>query len=160
MLAVTSTQKEIIHHLIAAHEKRPWGGKIARYFRAFTGAFHTDMPFTFYFLSANHPIMYVYDPRPAEQRSSRAVFREECERKKPMILEITRFFEYLAEHEYVSMEYRDIQGRPERPLGYDAVWRKYSDFYNDIMTGLSFVCLSDFTPTEKLYALWKGRIGA
>ncbi|MDR2797202.1 MAG: hypothetical protein LBB80_02565, partial [Treponema sp.] len=160
MITVTSTQKEVIHHLIAAHEKRPWGSKIAKYFRAFTGAFSPDMPFTFYFLSANHPIMYVYDPRPAEQRSSREIFRGECERKKSKILAITRFFEYLAEYEYVSMEYRGIQGRPLRPLGYDGVWRKYSDFYNDIMTGLSFVCLSDFTPTEKLYALWKTRIGA
>ena len=99
--------------------------------------------------------MYVYDPLPAEQRSSRRVFREECESKKPKILAITRFFEYLAEHEYVQMEYWGIQERPERPLGYDAVWRKYGDFYNDIMSGLSFVCLSDFTPTQKLYAFWK-----
>jgi hypothetical protein len=88
------------------------------------------------------------------------VFREACERKKPRILEITRFFEYLADNGYVQMEYRGIQGRPARPLGYDAVWRKYSDFYNDIMTGLSLVCLSDFTPTEKLYALWKAGKGA
>ncbi|MHB9291169.1 hypothetical protein Holit_00241 [Hollandina sp. SP2] len=150
MLTLTATQKEIIHHLIAAHERRPWGSKIAKYFRAFTGAFSPDRPFTFYFLSANHPIMYVYDPRPAEQRSSREVFRTECERKKPKILEITRFFEYLVDNEYVQMEYRGIEGRPQRPVGYDAVWRKYSDFYNDIMTGLSFVCLSNFTPTEKL----------
>ncbi|MDR2798862.1 MAG: hypothetical protein LBB80_11020, partial [Treponema sp.] len=99
-----------------------------------------------------------YDPRPAEQRSSREIFRGECERKKLKILEITRFFEYLADNEYVQMEYRGIQGRPLRPLGYDGVWRKYSDFYNDIMTGLSFVCLSDFTPTEKLYELQRTHI--
>jgi hypothetical protein len=111
MLTLTSTQKEIIHHLIAAYEKRPWGSKIAKYFRAFTGAFSPDMSFTFYFLSANHPIMYIYDPRPAEQRSSREVFRGECERKKPKILAITRFFEYLAEYEYVQMEYRARDGR-------------------------------------------------
>jgi hypothetical protein len=151
MLTLTKTQKEIINHLIAAHEKRPWGSNIAPYFRAFTGAFAPSMPFTFYFLSATHPLMYVYDPRPAELRSSRAVFREECERKKPKLLEITGFFEYLVEHGYIQMEYRGIQGRPPRPAGYDAVWRKYGDFYNDIMTGLSFVCLSDFSPNEKLY---------
>jgi hypothetical protein len=52
------------------------------------------------------------------------------------------------------MEYRGIQGRPLRPVGYDGVWRKYGDFYNDIMTSLSFVCLSEFTPREKLYELW------
>ncbi|MDR2392709.1 MAG: hypothetical protein LBD93_00895 [Treponema sp.] len=98
--------------------------------------------------------MYVYNPQPAETRSSRSVFREECERKKPKILEITRFFEYLAEHDYVQMEYRGIQDRPLRPVGYDTVWRKYSDFYNDIMTGLFFVCLAEFTPTERLYELW------
>jgi hypothetical protein len=111
MLTVTSIQKEIIHHLIAAHEKWPWGSKIAKYFQAFTGAFHADMPFSFCCLSANHPIIYVYDPRPVETRSSRGVLREECERKKPRILEITRFFEYLADNGYVLMEYRGIQGR-------------------------------------------------
>jgi hypothetical protein len=155
MLTLTNTQKEIINHLIAAHEKRPWGSKIAPYFRAFTGAFSPDMPFTFYFLSVNHPIMYVYDPRSSEQRSSRAVFREECEQKKPRILAITNFFEYLVDNEYVQMEYQGLQGRPQLPERYDAVWRKYSDFYHDIMNGLSFVCLSDFTPTEKLYELRK-----
>jgi hypothetical protein len=152
-MELSPTHKEIINHLIAAHEKRLWGSTIAPYFQAFTGAFSPTMPFTFYFLSVTHPILYVYDPRPAEQRSSRKVFREECERKKPKILEITGFFEYLVEHAYIQMEYRGIQRRPPRPVGYDAVWRKYSDFYNDIMTGLSFVCLSDFKPNPKLYEL-------
>jgi hypothetical protein len=156
-MELSPIKKEIINHLIAAHEKRPWGSKLAQYFQAFTGAFSSNMPFTFYFLSANHPIMYVYDPRPAEQRSSRKIFREACERKKPKLLEITDFFEYLVEHAYIQMEYRGIQGRPPRPVGYDAVWRKYGDFYNDIMTGLSFVCLSDFSPNEKLYELWHSR---
>jgi hypothetical protein len=153
-MELSSTHQEIINHLIAAHEKRPWGSNLAYYFQAFTGAFSPAMPFTFYFLSANHPILYVYDPRPAEQRSSRKVFREACERKKPTILEITGCFEYLVEHAYIQMEYLGIQGRPPRPVCNDAVWRKYSDFYNDIMTGLSFVCLSDFKPNPKLYELW------
>jgi hypothetical protein len=30
---------------------------------------------------------------------------------------------------------------------YDMVWRKYSDFYNNMM--------ADFTPKLKLYKLWK-----
>lgn len=30
-----------------------------------------DMPFTFYFLTETRPLMYVYDPRPANLRSSR-----------------------------------------------------------------------------------------
>jgi hypothetical protein len=46
LTTLTSTQKEIIHYLIAAHEKRPRGSKIAKYFRAFTGMFPRDMPFT------------------------------------------------------------------------------------------------------------------
>jgi hypothetical protein len=155
MLTLTNTQKEIINHLIAAHEKRPWGSKITPYFRAFTGAFSPDMPFTFYFVSPTRPVMYVYDPRHGGQRSSREVFHLECAKKKPRILAITGFLEYLVDTEYVQMEYRGLQGRPQLPEHYDAVWRKYSDFYNDIMTGLSLVCLSDFTPKEKLYELWK-----
>ncbi|MDR1302306.1 MAG: hypothetical protein LBK43_07540, partial [Treponema sp.] len=113
-----------------------------------------DMSFTFYFLSPTHPVMYVYDPKPPGQRSSREAFRGACERRKPKILGITRFCEYLVEHDYLQVEYQGIQGRPPRPLGYEKVWRKYSDFYNDLMTGLSFVCLSEFIPTENLYALW------
>jgi hypothetical protein len=53
------------------------------------------------------------------------------------------------------MEYRGLRGRRQLPEHSDAVWQKYSDFYNDIMTGLSLVCLSDFTPKEKLYQLSK-----
>ncbi|MDR1031425.1 MAG: hypothetical protein LBL76_11215 [Treponema sp.] len=153
MLTLTSTQKEIINHLIAAHEQRPWNSQIATYFRAFTGAFHADMPFTFYFLAVNHPIMYVYDPRVPDKRSSREVFHRECHEKKQKILEITDFFEYLTEKDYVHRIYQGLAGRPVLPNQYDKTWRKYSDFYNDIMTGLSFVCLSDFKPNPKLYEL-------
>jgi hypothetical protein len=83
------------------------------------------------------------------------VFHGECNQKKSKILEITGFFEYLTEHNYIRRIYRGLRGRPELPEGYANVWRKYSDFYNDVMSGLSFVCLADFTPKLKLYKLWK-----
>jgi hypothetical protein len=41
------------------------------------------------------------------------------------------------------------------PEGYVKVWRKYSDFYNDLMSGLSLVCLAEFTPKLKLYKPWE-----
>ena len=152
-MELTNTQKEIINHLAAMHEGKPWGSKISKYFRAFGGDFSSDMPFTFYFISENRPVMYVYDPRPEDKRSSRAVFQAECEMKKYKILEISRFVEYLVNNGYLEMKYKGLQCRPPLPAHYDRVWRKYGGFYNDVMIGLSYVCLSDFIPAQRLYDL-------
>ena len=157
-MELNNTKKEIINHLIAARERRPWGSKLYKYFRAFTGTFSPDMPFTFYFVTETRPVIYVYDPRPADKRSSRAVFHAECDQKKPKLLEITAFFEYLVNNDYLYMEYKGLKGRPPLPDHYDQVWRKHSDFYNDIMLGLSYICLSDFNPTQKLYDIWETTI--
>ncbi|MDR1986986.1 MAG: hypothetical protein LBP88_08465 [Treponema sp.] len=157
MFDLTRTQQEIITYIIAENEGvRPFG-KITAYMQAFHGGFSPAMPFTFYFLSETRPIMYVYDPRSSEDRSTREAFHRECHQKKPKMLEITGFFEYLTGHNYIRRICRGLWGRPELPEGYAHVWRKYSDFYNDLMSGLSFVCLADFTPKLKLYKLWKNR---
>ncbi|MDR3115806.1 MAG: hypothetical protein LBU25_09840 [Treponema sp.] len=155
MRDLSRTQKEIINYLIAENEGTHSFGKAGIYMRAFRGIFRAEMPFTFYFLSETRPIMYVYDPRPADKRSSREVFHHECNHKKQKILEITGFFEDLTEAGYVRRIYRGLQGRMELPEHYDRVWRKYSDFYSNIMAGLAFVGLADFTPKLKLYKLWR-----
>jgi hypothetical protein len=151
MLALNRTKKEIINYLIAENEGTHSFGRVTTYMRAFRGEFKPEMPFTFYFLSEMRPIMYVYDPLPSEKRSTREVFHGQCTLKKPKILEITGFFEYLTEHQYIRRIYRGLRGRPELPKDYVKIWRKYSDFYNDVMSGLSFVCLAEFTPKLKLY---------
>lgn len=155
MLDLTRTQQEIITAIIAENEGLRSFGNITAYLQAFHGDFSPALPFTFYFLSEIRPIMYVYDPRSSEDRSTREVFHRECRQKKSKILEITGFFEYLTEHNYIRRIYRGLRGRPELPEGYAQVWRKYSDFYNDVMSGLSFVCLADFTPKLNLYKRWK-----
>ena len=157
-MTLTKTQKEIINHLIAKNQGKVWRSKLTKYFKAFTGEFYTDMSFTFYFISETRPVMYVYDPLPVEKWSPRTEFNKECEQKKSKILEIAGFFEYLSSNNYLDMNYKGLQGRPQLPPGYDQTWRKYSDFYNDIMLGLSFICLTDFTPTEKLYDFWEEHI--
>ncbi|MDR1987031.1 MAG: hypothetical protein LBP88_08695 [Treponema sp.] len=101
------------------------------------------------------PAYHGYDPRPADKRSSRAVFHHECSPQKQKILEITGFFEDLTENGYIRRIYRGLRGRMELPMHYDRVWRKYSDFYSAIMAGLGFVCLADFVPKLKLYKLWE-----
>lgn len=83
------------------------------------------------------------------------VFHAECDQKKTKILEITGFFKELTEAGYVRRYYRGLRGRQELPDRYDMVWRKYSDFYSNMMADLAFVCLADFTPKLKLYKLWK-----
>jgi hypothetical protein len=155
MINLSLTHKEIIKYLIAENEGTHSFGKVGNYMRSFSGQFLPEMPFTFYFLSETRPIMYMYDPNPADKRSSRAVFHEECHQKIPKILEITGFFDYLTENDYVRRIYRGLQGRAALPYQYDQIWRKYSDFYNDSMIGLSFVCLADFIPKVKLYRLWE-----
>ncbi|MDR2633756.1 MAG: hypothetical protein LBC51_09085 [Treponema sp.] len=155
MTDLSRTQKEVINYLIAENEGTHSFGKVGIYMRAFSGTFCAEMPFTFYFLSETRPIMYVYDPMPSDKRSSREVFQHACNQKKRKILEITDFFEALSENGYVRRIYRGLRGRSELPEHYDRVWRKYSDFYSNIMAGLAFVCLADFTPKRKLYTLWK-----
>ena len=150
---LTNTQKEIINHLTTLHEGSAYTNKLSPYFRAFSGNFSPDMPFTIYFTSETRPVMYVYDPLPGNLRSSRAVFHAQCEQKKAEILGISNFVEYLVNNNYLEMKYKGLQGRAALPENYDRVWRKYSDFYNDIMLGLSYICLSDFIPTQKLYDL-------
>ena len=149
----TNTQKEIINHLAALHDGSAYTSKLSPYFRAFGGEFSSDMPFTFYFTSETRPVMYVYDPLPGNLRSSRAIFHAQCDQKKAKILEIYSFVEYLVENKYLERQYKGLQGRAALPQDYDRVWRKYSDFYNDIMLALSYICLSDFIPTQKLYDL-------
>jgi hypothetical protein len=158
MLDLTRTQREVINHIVAENEGRPWGSRIAKYIHAFSGRFLPDMAFTFYFMSAARPIMYVYDPQNRENRSSRKVFQEECDKKKAKLLEITGFFKELTEKGYVRRYYRGLQARQPLPEGYDTVWRKYSDFYSNVTADLAFVCLADFTPKLKLYKLWKNMI--
>ena len=152
----TGIKKEIINYIIAENEGRRFTPKIADYLQSFSGDFSHSMPFTFYFLSSTRPVMYVYDPDRAENRSRRSVFHAECHKKKEKILEITSFYEYLTEDNYVHRWYKGLQGRSSLPPDYDLVWRKYSDFYSDHISGLSFVCLADFTPKMKLYKLWRG----
>jgi hypothetical protein len=152
-MELANTQKEIINHLIALHESSAYTSKLSPYFRAFGGDFSPDMPFTFYFASETHPVMYIYDPLPGNLRSSRAVFQAECDQKKAKILEIGRFIANLVEDNYLDIKYKGLQGRAELPENYDRVWRKYGNFYNDVMLGLSYVCLSDFIPTQRLYHL-------
>jgi hypothetical protein len=155
MVDLNRTHKEIINYLIAENEGTHSFGTVGTYLRAFSGQFQRNMPFTFYFLSENRPIMYVYDPHLPDKRTSRKVFHLECHQKKRKILEITDFFEYLTEQDYIHRIYQGLSGRPALPNQYDKIWRKYSDFYMDIMSGLSFVCLSVFTPKLKLYRLWE-----
>ncbi|MHB9292867.1 hypothetical protein Holit_01978 [Hollandina sp. SP2] len=155
MIALNRTKKEIIHYLIAENEGVHSFGRVTTYMRAFRGTFKPEMPFSFYFLSEMQPVMYVYDPRPSEKRSTREAFHQQCTIKKPKIMEITSFFEYLTEHQYIRRIYRGLRGRPELPEDYVKVWRRYSDFYNDVMSGLSFVCLAEFTPKLKLYKIWE-----
>ncbi|MDR2393504.1 MAG: hypothetical protein LBD93_05050 [Treponema sp.] len=93
-------------------------------------------------------------PLPSEKRSTRKMFHEQCRLKKPKILEITVFLSILRNIN-ISAIYRGLRGRLEMPEGYVKVWRKYSDFYNDLMSGLSLVCLAEFTPKLKLYKPWE-----
>jgi hypothetical protein len=61
-MELNAAKKETVNHLIAAHEGRPWGSRLSKYFRAFSGAFSPDMDFTFYFVTETRPVMYMSIP--------------------------------------------------------------------------------------------------
>ena len=54
---------------------------------------------------------------------------------------------------YLNLSPTDYRDRFVLPADYANHWRKYRQFYNDIMTGLSFVCCSRLEPAQKLYPL-------
>jgi hypothetical protein len=153
-MVLDSFKRNIINQLVAADDGRVLHSPMEPYFRAFTGAFSADIPFTFYFEAKNRPVMFVYDPTPIAARSSHALFTGRCERIKANILPITGFIEELADDGYVTVRSLDFKDRPSLPPDYANHWRKYKHFYTDVMDGLAFVCFSEFVPTQKLYDVW------
>jgi hypothetical protein len=147
-------KKDVINNIIAAEDGRAQHNKLEPYFRAFTGAFSPDMPFTFYFEAQNKPLMFVYDATPIDRRSSHASFIACGDRVKANILPITNFIQELEGAGYISVRPTDFRDRPELPPDYANYWRKYKQFYNDVMTGLSFVCCAHIEPAQKLYDVW------
>jgi hypothetical protein len=147
-------KKNIINHLIAVGEGRTLGGPLEDYFRAFTGAFEPDMPFTFYFEARDKPILFVYDATPIDRRSSHAAFISRCDAIKFRILPIVQCVRELAKAGCLNAVPTDYRDRPALPPDYANYWRKYKQFYNDVMTGLSFLCCSRLEPARKLYDLW------
>jgi hypothetical protein len=147
-------KKNLINHLVAAAEGRTLDGPMGDYFRAFSGAFNPDMPFTFYFEERDKPILFVYDATPIDRRSSHAEFIARCDGIKSRILPITRCIRELADAGCLAVSPLDYRDRPALPLDYASHWRKYKQFYNDVMTGLSFVCCSRLEPAPKLHSLW------
>ena len=124
------------------------------YFRSFTGAFEPDMPFTFYFEARDKPALFVYDATPIDRRSSHALFVERCEKIKTGILPITGFLQELANTGYVKETPLEFRDRPSLPPDYANHWRKYRNFYMDVINGLSYACFTKLTPTQKLYDVW------
>jgi hypothetical protein len=112
------------------------------------------MPFTFYFEAKNTPILFVYDSTPVAARSSRAVFAEQCEMIKANTLLITDYIQELADDGYLMVNPPDSKTRPPLPPGYENYWRKYKQFYPNLIDGLSLVCFSRFKPQQKLYDIW------
>ncbi|MDR3123828.1 MAG: hypothetical protein LBU16_08645 [Treponema sp.] len=147
-------KRSVINHLVAADDCREFHDSLEPYFRAFTGVFEPDMPFTFYFEAKNKPLMLVYDATPIPARSSRAAFLERCEGIKKNILPITDFIQELVNIGYVRETPLDFKDRPLLPSDYENYWRKYRHFYSDVINGLCFVCFAKLVPTQKLCDLW------
>jgi hypothetical protein len=98
--------------------------------------------------------MFVYDPTPIDRRSSHAAFIAHCDRIKAGILPITDFIQELADSGYMDASPAEYRDRPALPSDYANYWRKYRQFYSDVMDGLSFVCCSRLRPAQKLYDVW------
>jgi hypothetical protein len=147
-------EKNVINQIVAAEDGRPVHDPIQPYFRAFTGAFSADMPFTFYFENVRKPAMLVYDPTPISARSSHYLFMERCEQIKARIPAIADFVQELADTGHIRAEPANIEERPALPENYENCWRSYKHFYTDVTDGLFLVCLHRLIPTRKLYDLW------
>jgi hypothetical protein len=153
-ILLNSFKKDIINQLVAVDEGRVLNNPLGPYFRAFSGAFDPGMPFTVYFEVKNKPVLFVFDAKPNENRSSRALFVEQCERIKANILSITNVIQELTDSAYLSVDPPDSNNRPPLPLNWDTYWRKYTHFSPILIDGLAFVCFSRLTPQQKLYDIW------
>ncbi|GHU04881.1 hypothetical protein FACS1894147_10470 [Spirochaetia bacterium] len=150
-MLLNAFKKDIINQLAAAAEKRILNNPLAPYFRAFTGAFDPRMPFTVYFEMTNKPALFIFDAKPNEERSRRAVFVEHCERICENTLRITNVIQDLTDGGYLSVDSPEANTRPPLPPNWDCWWRKYTHLSLYLIEGLAFVCYSRLTPTEKLY---------
>jgi hypothetical protein len=128
---VDRLQKNIINQLVAVDDGRVMHNPLEPYFRAFTGAFCTDMPFTFYFEARNQPLLFVYDPTPIAARTGRAVFAEHCEKIKAQTLLITDYVQELADSGYLTVD--APWGRPPLPPDYGNYWRKHKQFFPNLI---------------------------
>jgi hypothetical protein len=153
-MVMDSLQKHVINQLVAIDDGRVLHNPVEPYFRAFTGAFSANMPFTFYFEAISRPVMFVYDATPVAARSSHYLFMEHCEQIKANILPIAAFVQELADTGFVTVRPLGIKDRPPLPPDYANQWRKYKHFYTDVIEGLSFVCFSQLKPSQKLYDEW------
>jgi hypothetical protein len=149
-----SFKKDVINNIVAAEDGTVLHSKLKPYFRAFTGAFAPGMAFTFYFEATNKPVMFVYDPTPIDRRSSHALFIAHCDKIKAGILPITDYIQELADSGYIDASPVEFRDRPALPADYANYWRKYKQFYSDVMDGLSFVCCSRLRPAQRLYDVW------
>jgi hypothetical protein len=154
-MLLNSFKKDIINQLVAAEEGRILNNPLGPYFRAFTGVFDPRMPFTFYFEVKNKPVMFVFDAKPNEDRSSRAIFIEQCERISENTLRITNGIQELTDGGYLTVNPPDSKNRSPLPVNWDTCWRKYTHFTPYLIDGLSFVCFSRLTPQQKLYDVWE-----
>ncbi|GHU72153.1 hypothetical protein FACS189450_09430 [Spirochaetia bacterium] len=150
-MSTDSFKADIINQLMAMEEGGAVHNPLEPYFCAFTGAFRSDMPFTFYFEAINRPVMFVYEPASIAARSSRYLFMERCEQIKAKVLSISGVIRELADEGYISVQPLKYEARPALPGDYIRYWRKYQHFYQSEAEGLSFVCLSRFGAEQKLY---------
>ncbi|GHV07526.1 hypothetical protein FACS189485_17990 [Spirochaetia bacterium] len=153
-MSTDSFKADIINQLMAMEDGRAAHNSLEHYFRAFTGAFRADMPFTFYFEAINRPVMFVYEPSSIAARSSRYLFMERCEQIKAKVLSISGVIRELADEGYISVQPLKYGDRPALPPDYISYWRKYQHFYHSEAEGLSFVCLSRFVVEQELYDVW------
>jgi hypothetical protein len=153
-MLLNSFKKDIINQLVAADEGRILNNPLESYFRAFTGAFDPRMPFTFYFEVKNKPALFVFDAKPNEDRSSRALFVEYCERISENTLRITNAIQELTDGGYLTVNPPDSKNRSPLPLNWDSCWRRFAHFTPCLIDGLSLVCFSRLTPQQKLYDVW------
>jgi hypothetical protein len=147
-------ERNVINQIVAAEDGKPVNDPVQPYFRAFTGAFSADMPFTFYFENIRKPVMLVYDPTPISARSSHYLFMERCEQIQARIPAIAGFVQELADTGYVRTQPANLEDRPALPPDYVNYWRSYKHFYSGEIDSLFLVCLYELKPTQKLYDVW------
>ncbi|MDR2491514.1 MAG: hypothetical protein LBD20_08965 [Spirochaetaceae bacterium] len=152
MRAFTQFEQDIAAALIARCEGRPVSPEMHDYMAAFDGGFEPDKLFTLHLPTANRVILYHCVLDMSFLYMERSLFNAHCDKIKKNLIDIADFITFLADNDYIEIEYKknlyyDI------PPALTRKWRRCLEFFPAEAASILFVKSITPIPTQKLRSI-------